>query len=312
VIFDAILHKAPTSPVHLNPAVPPKLALGGQERKLIDVASPVWAGGVIFFPALAWSPDGQWLAYAEKSPGNDAHSIVRLSLETLEKQALTSPSEGGGDTYPAISPDGRQLAFVREDRSRGRDNDLYVIDLEGGVPRQLTHEPSQEVSGTWSRDGQRIYFGSDRSGRFEIWKMPVEGGPAEQITREGGVNPVESWDGRYLYYSKAVSAQGSAIWRVPVGGGEESEIVAEPITLDDWALSRDGISFMKRREVVRRRREEFSIRFFDFETREVTEIRRDEGPFSRWMLEVSPDEAWILYGQMPAWESELMLMENFR
>jgi hypothetical protein len=30
------------------------------------------------------------------------------------------------------------------------------------------------------------------------------------------------------------------------------------------------------------------------------------------MLAVSPDEAWILYGQMPAWESELMLMENFR
>jgi dipeptidyl aminopeptidase/acylaminoacyl peptidase len=264
VIFDAILHKAPTSPVHLNPAVPPKLALGGQERKLIDVASPVWAGGVIFFPALAWSPDG------------------------------------------------RQLAFVREDPSRGRDDDLYVIDLEGGVPRQLTHEPPFDGGGSWSRDGRWIYFTSDRSGRFEIWRLPSEGGPAEQLTHEGGMTPEESWDGRHVYYSKAIALLPSAIWRVPVEGGEETEAIAEPVNADDWALSRSGILYVTWREVVRRRREEFSIRFFDFESGQVTEIRRDEGPFSRWMLAVSPDEAWILYGQMPAWESELMLMENFR
>ena len=142
--------------------------------------------------------------------------------------------------------------------------------------------------------------------------MPSEGGPAEQVTREGGMTPVESWDGRDLYYSKGPPAGRSAIWRVPVEGGEETEAVAEPVVADDWALSRDGITYVTWREVVRRRREKFSIRFLDFESGEVTEIRRDEGPFSRWMLEVSPDEEWILYGQMPAWESELMLAENFR
>ena len=62
----------------------------------------------------------------------------------------------------------------------------------------------------------------------------------------------------------------------------------------------DSLALSRSREARRRR------------DGQVTELRRDEGPFSRWMLEVSPDEEWILYGQMPAWESELMLVENFR
>ena len=79
-----------------------------------------------------------------------------------------------------------------------------------------------------------------------------------------------------------------------------------------WALAGSGIYFTTAREVVRRRREEYTIWHFDFESGRVAEVRRDEGPFSRWMLAVSPDEEWILFGQMPAWESELMLAEGFR
>jgi Tol biopolymer transport system component len=466
-------------------------SLGGQERKLLDVPGPTWSVGVIFHPALEWSPDGRWLAYAEKGPGDEPRRIVRLSLETLGAEVLTSPPEGsGGDTYPAFSPDGGQVAFARSGSTSGRDiwiqplergsarrltsrgygfcqdlawtpdgreilftaeagpefttfrvsleggdpqriaglgraawtpsirgrrmvfaqwavrtydiwripgrrssepgraperlivsskwdaypsyspdgrkiafasdrtgdgniwvsdkngsnpiqltdfergvgpprwspdgrqivfasraegnYSLWVVDLEGGVPRQLTHEPSQEYRGTWSRDGRWIYFASDRSGRSEIWKVAAEGGPATQVTREGGTAPEESWDGRHVYYSKGPSLRPSAIWRVPVGGGEEAEVIAEPVYSQNWGLTRDGITFAIQRETVRRRREEFMIRFFDFESGQVTDIRRDVGPFSRWMLEVSPNEEWILYGEMPAWESELMLVENFR
>jgi Tol biopolymer transport system component len=466
-------------------------SLGGQERKLVDVPGPVWSTGIIFFPALEWSPDGEWLTYAERGPGEEPMRIVRLSLETLEKEVLTSPPEGSaGDTYPAFSPDGRQLAFVRGHMTSGLDiwvqplergaarrltsegygfclspawttdgreilfsadtgpeqttlrvgleggeprrvaglgqravlpsirgsrmvfeqwsvrqydiwrapgprssepgrapekliasssqddfpayspdgrkiafgsgrtgktnvwvsdadgsnpvqmtalehdysnrprwspdgrqlvfgsategdANLYVVDLEGGVPRQLTHEPSFEWYGSWSRDGRWIYFASDRSGRYEIWKRPAEGGPAVQVTREGGTAPEESGDGRHLYYSKG-PGELSGIWRVPVEGGREIEVVAEPVRSPNWELSRDGIYFLTGRQTVRRRREEYTVRFLDFESDEVTEVRRDEGPFSRFTFAVSPDEEWILYGEMPAWESELMIVENFR
>jgi Tol biopolymer transport system component len=55
----------------------------------------------------------------------------------------------------------------------------------------------------WSRDGKRIYFGSNRTGRFEIWKMPSDGGPAVRITKGGGIASIEGRDG-FLYYAKTL------------------------------------------------------------------------------------------------------------
>jgi hypothetical protein len=66
----------------------------------------------------------------------------------------------------------------------------------------------------------------------------------------------------------------------------------------------------------------YTIQFFDFESGEVTDVFRREGPFDHGIvgaerstgpsLAVSPDEEWILYAECPAEKSELMLVENFR
>ena len=53
--------------------------------------------------------------------------------------------------------------------------------------------------------------------------MPSAGGKPEQITREGGMEPVVSWDGRRVYYAKPAPIQG--IWEVPAEGGQEVQIV---------------------------------------------------------------------------------------
>ena len=52
------------------------------------------------------------------------------------------------------------------------------------------------------RDGRWIYFGSNRTGRAEIWRAPGAGGRAEQVTNDGGITAVESTDGATLYYRK--------------------------------------------------------------------------------------------------------------
>ena len=56
---------------------------------------------------------------------------------------------------------------------------------------------------SWSGDGRFIYYGSNRTGRYQIWRVPVAGGPEEQVTRESGFLPFESLDGRTLYYKRA-------------------------------------------------------------------------------------------------------------
>jgi dipeptidyl aminopeptidase/acylaminoacyl peptidase len=98
----------------------------------------------------------------------------------------------------------------------------------GEVRRLTANEEHEELEARWSRDGRSIYFGSNRTGRFEVWKMAVEGGTPIQVTRGGGVAASESPDRRFLYYAKGPSSPG-AIWRVPMSGGDET-LVAEGLS----------------------------------------------------------------------------------
>ena len=93
---------------------------------------------------------------------------------------------------PFWSPSGQQIVF--DSVVNGR-RDIMVIRATGGQPRNLTDHPAQDIQPTWSRDGLWIYFSSDRSGDWHIWKVPAEGGEAVK-TPFPGTYALESWDGR--------------------------------------------------------------------------------------------------------------------
>jgi dipeptidyl aminopeptidase/acylaminoacyl peptidase len=121
---------------------------------------------------------------------------------------------------PRGSPDGQNVVF--DSRSSGN-LDLFVIDSRGGVLHRLTNESSLDAVPSWSRDGRWIYYASDRSGGWEVWKMSSTGDAAVQVTRRGGFAAFESPDGKYLYYAKGSGVSG--LWRIPVNGGEELEVI---------------------------------------------------------------------------------------
>ena len=58
----------------------------------------------------------------------------------------------------------------------GEAPDIYVTPARGGVAKRLTTDSSADAQPRWSRDGQRIYFSSNRGGQWAIWKVPAEGG----------------------------------------------------------------------------------------------------------------------------------------
>jgi Tol biopolymer transport system component len=123
---------------------------------------------------------------------------------------------------PRWSPDGEQIVF---DSYVGNNTEVFVISAEGDAPRRITNEESFDAIASWSRDGKWIYFASDRSGEFQIWKIPAEGGQAVQVTQGGGWGAFESPDRKYVYFSKwggHALSPGDGIWKVPVGGGEET------------------------------------------------------------------------------------------
>jgi dipeptidyl aminopeptidase/acylaminoacyl peptidase len=186
------------------------------------------------------------------------------------------------------------------DSNVGGHFEVYVMNAGGGAPRKLTATPkSESVAPSWSHDGQWIYFHSDRSGTSEIWRMPAAGGEAVQITRKGGTVPVESPDGKSIYY-----CLGNTLRKVPVDGGDEIT-VAENVEPRGFSMIREGIFLLRRGDAKR------SLEFLDWNTGQVRHLASFEKPVTI-AIAASPDGRHILYPQVDQQLSDLMLVENFR
>ena len=77
--------------------------------------------------------------------------------------------------YPAISPDGKTIAF-------GYKGDIYRVDVNGGVAVPLTIHEAQDMMPVWSHDGKSIAFASDRYGNFDVFVIPASGGTPTRVT----------------------------------------------------------------------------------------------------------------------------------
>jgi serine/threonine protein kinase/WD40 repeat protein len=262
-----------------------------------------------FDQSPAVSPDGKKIAFTSYRSGT-ANIWVASSDGTNPVQLTRCKSHCG---TPNWSPDGRWIVF---DSLESGNWDLYVVDAEGGLSRQLTFEPSDDGTPSWSRDGGWIYLHSDRGGDHQIWKTTATGGETVQVTRGGGFYARESWDGRHLYYANSHKDPG--IWRMPVEGGEEIEVVAGPLpSFSDWALSRSGIYYvtcLHHQDVGDWRGLSLTgtIHFFDFESGQATNLIQREGVRGLRWVAPSPDEEWILYVELHPEEADLVLVENFR
>ena len=88
---------------------------------------------------------------------------------------------------PQVSPNGKLVVFVQRetdlDANRGR-SDLWLLDLTArdANPRRLTQHSANDTHPRWSMDGTSIYFLSSRAGSMQVWRLPLSGGEAVQIT----------------------------------------------------------------------------------------------------------------------------------
>jgi Tol biopolymer transport system component/DNA-binding winged helix-turn-helix (wHTH) protein len=246
------------------------------------------------------SPDGKKIAFESNRLG--FWDIWTCATDGSNCDQLTSLHGTAGRAR--WSPNGRYVAFEFHPKEQ---SEIYVVEVPGGVPRLLPTIPGADnLSPSWSRDGQWIYFASKRGSEpFQIWKMAVSGGAPIKLTKNGGISGVESFDGRFLYYSKY---EAGGIWRMPLGGGEETQVLEEVRGggWPNWALTSDGIYFLRFDKSPHA-----TIQFLDFATHKIIPIwtlEKEPG----WGLAMSRDGKSIVYVQDEFAESNIMLVKNFR
>jgi len=162
----------------------------------------------------AWSPDGGWIYFTSFRSGNAA--IWRVPrLGGVVEEVL----EGADD--PAISPDGRTLAFVRRDDSGHYRVAVAPVDDPEDFRFLTTSDDGFwfHRDPTFSPDGRTICYRSAR----DLWVVPLEGGQPERVTFDQDPVGPPAWSGESVLFSKYVEGVHS-LWRVDPGDGPPSRL----------------------------------------------------------------------------------------
>jgi Tol biopolymer transport system component len=143
----------------------------------------------------------------------------------------------GVSTSPALSPDGRLLAYS-SDRGGGNTLDIWVQQVAGGDAIRLTRHPAPDVQPHFSPDGSQIVFSRVGDG---IYLVPSLGG-TERLLVKGGSMPVWSPDGKFIAYSTGVagSREGFGLFIVPATAGAARKVETGLATLCCPLWSPDG------------------------------------------------------------------------
>ncbi len=184
------------------------------------------------------SPDGRRVAFISERSG--APQVWVAERDGARPRPVTD-LDGLAYSAPRWSPDGARLAFAALD---GDGADVFVLDRLDGEPRRIALPGSNEVQPAWSADGRWLYVGSDRSGRMEVWRLPVGGGEGAPITVGGGLAARPSLDGRDLYLMRPDER---GLWRRTGDDGEDALFLPglRPIDLNNWAPADEGVVWVE-------------------------------------------------------------------
>lgn len=143
-------------------------ALGGAERKIADVSMP----GSPWNRALAWTPDSKSLVVAAPFKPGGRLGLHLVDVSTGASKTIVSPTGSDEDMNPAVSPDGKFIAFTR-DTGRGV-SQIMVVPFAGGSPWPIAAPAAHGYNArpAWTPDGSHVVFVSNADGENHAWLAP--------------------------------------------------------------------------------------------------------------------------------------------
>lgn len=250
----------------------------------------------------SYSPDGQRIAFASERSGRNE---IWVSDAQGANAVRLFDGRGAQVGNPKWSPDGRWIVFEWQPSGR---SEIYVVGSNGGTPRKVVADEYQNSVPSWSHDGRFLYFASSHSSQHEIWKIPAEGGAAVQLTKANAFAPLESPDGRYLYYFSF--GENGEVRRLPLRDGipigAESRIVSglKPRDWGNWAPGNGGIYYIPQSSGGRP-----VIQYLDFASGIVRNVHvlQNSPVYGNSGLALSPDGKVILFAEIDQDSSNIFL-----
>ena len=188
--------------------------------------------------AFAASADGSVLTFQ-----TGGHTSSQITWVDRKGAVLSTVGPPGDYTDIRLSPDGSKLAVVIPDKDTGN-RDIWLMSLPSGTLTRFTFHPANDWRPTWSPDGSRIAFASDRNPQSSIYVKAVNGERDEKLllTQENGVFPLDwSANGRTILYERNTPNSWTDLWALPLASDQKPfPLVATPARESTGQFSPDG------------------------------------------------------------------------
>ena len=186
-----------------------------------------------------WSPAGSQIVFSSERTGD--LDIWIMNLDGSGAHNLTQ-SPASQETGPDWSSVGGQVAFTSFSTSPA-ERDIWIINGDGTGATNLTNSTSDDVGASWSPDGTKIAFFSDRDGNYDIYVMNSDGTGVAQLTTDPQTDATPDWspDGTQIAFSRLTPGSDGDIWVMNADGTGQTNLT-NSARLDyapDW--SPDGL-----------------------------------------------------------------------
>jgi eukaryotic-like serine/threonine-protein kinase len=286
--YEVKVYRVETFPQRRRPVIP---------QKVLDTANEEYSAKI--------SPDGKHVLVS--SWHNGRWQIWLWNSDFTDGRPVFG-REGGTAGSPAWSADGKWIAF--DARTRNASADIWLMPAGGGEPKMIADSPDDNITPCFDPAGEWLYFSSSRTGSLQLFRMPLTGGPAIQVTRGGGFTCQVSGDGRYVYYLR--TRNGGEIWRLDTTTNREEAIVPE-MKSRNWKVLKNGIYMLDSRTNSQHgtATRVAEARFYSFATRKIQDLGfRTPKAADYSGMDISPDEKWLYYSQVDSVTNELIITEN--